>query len=86
MSCYDRVMKLVLAMMLLAACSGPKPRPESPIVDEGSAVPVSCCCKAIPIASPDNKPNYDMMNRMECSRLQGDCVPDVQCRKTAEPQ
>jgi len=83
-SCYDVAMKLVLAVTLvLAACGGPKPKPESAIVDEGSDTPASCCCKATPITSEDGKPGFTMVNRMECSAQQGACVPDVQCAKAA---
>ena len=79
-------MKRVLAMMwMLAACSGPAAKPESPIVKEGSDVPESCCCKSNPLTSEDGKPVYNMTNRMECSTQQGECVPDVQCQKT-QPQ
>lgn len=78
-------MKLVLAMTLvLVACGGPKPKKESPIVDEGSDNPESCCCKSNPASSDDGKPAYDMANRIECSTRQGECVPDVQCQK-AQP-
>jgi hypothetical protein len=86
-SCYDRHMKLVLAMTLvLAACGGTKPKPESPIVNEGSDTPENCCCKSNPLASDDGKPVYDMTNRMECSSKQGECVPDVQCQKIQPEQ
>ncbi len=79
-------MKRVLAMTwMLAACSGPTARPESPIVKEGSDVPESCCCKSNPLTSEDGKPVYNMTNRMECSTQQGECVPDVQCQKP-QPQ
>jgi len=79
-------MKRVIAMTLvLAACGGPAPRPESPIVNEGSDVPESCCCKSNPLTSEDGKPVYNMANRMECSTQQGECVPDVQCQKTQPP-
>ncbi len=85
-SCYDQPMKLVLALALtLAACSGGPPKRESPFVNEGSATPESCCCKTYPMSSIDGKPVYDMANRMECSEQQGECVPDVQCRKTNKP-
>ena len=79
-------MKLVIAMALvLTACgSGGKPKPESPIVNEGSDTPENCCCKSFPMSSEDGKPVYDMANRMECSAKQGECEPDVQCRKAAE--
>lgn len=85
-SCYDRAMKLVLAVTLvLAACGGIKPPRESPIVNEGSDVPENCCCKHTPLTSDDGKPLYGMSNRMECSTRQGECVPDVQCHKPATP-
>jgi hypothetical protein len=77
-------MKLALALVvLLSACSGTQPRPESPIVNEGSNTPETCCCKSFPLANEDGKPLYEMSPRMECSVVQGVCVPDVQCRKTA---
>jgi hypothetical protein len=74
-------MKLALAMVLvLAACTGPKPKPESPIVNEGSDVPEHCCCKSTPLSSEDGKPVYDVANRMECSAKQGQCVAELQCK------
>ncbi len=79
-------MKLVLAMaVVLAACGGPKPKPESAIVNEGSDTPENCCCKSNPLTSEDGKPVYDMANRMECSAKQGECVADVQCVKPQQP-
>jgi hypothetical protein len=76
-------MKRVLAVMLvLAACGGPKPKKESPIVEEGSAVPDTCCCKTTPLTAADGKPVYEMAPRMECSTQHGECVADVQCQKT----
>jgi hypothetical protein len=80
-------MKLVLAMMLvLAACGGPAPKPESPIVNEGSDTAEDCCCKSNPLTSNDGLPVYEMENRMECSAKQGECVPDVQCQKAQQPE
>jgi hypothetical protein len=79
-------MKLALALTLgLAACGATKAKPESPFVNEGPATPESCCCKSYPMSSEDGKPVYAMTNRMECSEQQGECVPDVQCRKTDQP-
>jgi hypothetical protein len=72
-------MKLAL-LLVLAACSGSMAKPESPLVNEGSAVPETCCCKSFPLTSEDGKPVYQMAPRMECSSQQGQCVPDVQCR------
>jgi hypothetical protein len=81
--CYDRRMKRALvAMLVIAACGGPRPKKESPIVNEGSDTPETCCCKTFPLAAEDAKPAYTMTPRMECSTTQGECVPDVQCRKT----
>ncbi len=78
-------MKLVLAMTLvLTACGATKAKRESPLVNEGSDTPESCCCKSFPLTSEDGKPVYAMANRMECSEQQGECVPDVQCRRTSE--
>lgn len=77
-------MALVFA---LAACSGPKAKPENPIVNEGSnAKPETCCCKTTPSTSVDGKPVYEAnFNRMECSTRQGDCVDDVQCQAQTPP-
>jgi hypothetical protein len=70
-----------IALLMLAAACGPAPKPESPIVNEGSAVPETCCCKSTPIASPDGLPVYETgANRMECSSKQGTCVDEVQCQ------
>jgi hypothetical protein len=75
-------MKLLMFVFALAACSGPKAKPESPLVNEGSnARPESCCCKTFPLTSEDGKPAYEPDNRMECSTKQGECVDDVQCQK-----
>jgi hypothetical protein len=80
-------MKVVLATILaLAACGGTAPPRESPLVKEGSDTPETCCCKSFPLTSEDGKPVYEMAPRMECSAKQGECVPDVQCQKTPQPQ
>jgi len=81
-------MKLVMSLVLvLAACSGPKAKPESPLVNEGSnAKPETCCCKTTPSTSVDGKPVYESgANRMECSTKQGDCVDEVQCQAQTPP-
>lgn len=75
-------MKHALIILLLAACGGPTAKPESAIVKEGSDVPESCCCKSFPLTSEDGKAVWEMAVRMECSARQGECVPDVQCRKS----
>jgi hypothetical protein len=80
-------MKILMALAVaLAACSGPKAKPESPIVNEGSAkVGETCCCKSTPIAG-DGTPVYEpQQGRMDCSSKQGTCVDDVQCQKQPTP-
>jgi len=75
-----------LSLALLAACGGTKAKPESPLVNEGSAVPDNCCCKSSPITSADGLPIYERgTNRMECSSKQGTCVDEVQCQGKDEP-
>ncbi len=70
---------LALAFVV-AACGGPKQKPDSPFVDEGSAQKETCCCKSFPISS-DGKPVYEPdTNRIECGTQQGTCVDDVQCQ------
>lgn len=79
-------MKLVLFVVALAACSGPKAKPESPLVNEGSAKPETCCCKTTPSTSVDGKPVYEgAIGRMECSTRQGECVDEVQCQGASTP-
>jgi len=70
---------LALAFVV-AACGGPKQKPDSPFVEEGSAQKETCCCKSFPISS-DGSPSYDPnINRIECGNQQGTCVDDVQCQ------
>ena len=71
--------RALVLLVMLAACGGPKPKKESPIVNEGSDVPETCCCKSFPLTAEEGKPAYAMTPRMECSTKQGECVPDVQC-------
>jgi hypothetical protein len=75
---------LALLLVVVAACSGPKAKPESPLVKEGSAVPETCCCKSTPLTSADGQPVYEMTGRMDCSGKPGDCVDEVQCTKGDE--
>jgi hypothetical protein len=78
-------MKLVVALVsIVVACGGPKTKPDSPLVNEGSAVPDTCCCKTHPLTSEDGKAAFEHVNRIECGTRQGECVPDVQC-KAAPP-
>ena len=67
-------------IMIAAACGGPQAKKESAIVNEGSDVAPTCCCKTIPkTAEKEIVPVYAMSGRMECSTQQGECVDDVQC-------
>ena len=80
-------MRNLLALaFLLVACGGPKPKTESAVVNEGSATPDTCCCKSNPLTSEDGKPVYEVGNRMECSSKQGECVDEVQCNKSPQPE
>lgn len=78
---------LIALAFVLAACGGPKKKPEGAIVNEGSGnTPDTCCCKSNPLTSEDGKPVYEIGNRMECSTKQGECVDDVQCNKSPQPE
>ncbi|CAN5209352.1 hypothetical protein BH11MYX1_BH11MYX1_45910 [soil metagenome] len=76
-------MRIVLASLFVTtvviAC-GSSPKKESALVNEGSDMAPTCCCKTIPVT--DDKeitPQYAMAPRIECSTSNGDCVDDVQC-------
>lgn len=76
-------MKILCALALTLAafaCGGGNAKKESSIVNEGSDVSPTCCCKTIPAtAEKEIVPNYAQTPRMECSSSHGDCVDDVQC-------
>jgi hypothetical protein len=76
-------MKILCAFALTVAafaCGGGNTKKESAIVNEGSDVSPTCCCKTIPAtAEKEIIPVYTMTPRMECSSSHGDCVDDVQC-------
>lgn len=73
-------MRILLASTVFAfACGGPQPKGESALVNAPEQAP-TCCCKTMPTtAEKELVPNYSMMDRMECSGAQGECVDDVQC-------
>ena|ERR1700733_13992110 len=71
---------LAVTILLAAACGGPKAKSESSMVNEGSDLPPTCCCKTIPAsAEKEIVPVFVMEGRMECSTKQGECVDDIQC-------
>ncbi len=77
---------LVALLVVVAACGGPKTKKESSLVNEGSDSAPTCCCKTIPqTAEKEIVPNYAMAGRMECSTQKGECVDDVQCNATPNP-
>jgi hypothetical protein len=81
-------MRTLVSMLLVAAaaCGGPKAKQESALVNEGSDVSPNCCCKTIPAtAEKEIVPNYATTGRMECSTQHGDCVDDVQCNGSQNP-
>ncbi len=73
--------------LTLIACSGPTKKKTEIGATEGSdSASETCCCKSNPIAADDGKPAYENGNRMECSSKQGECVPDVQCAQSPQPE
>lgn len=53
---------------------------------EGSDTSATCCCKTIPqTAEKEIVPNYAMSGRMECSTQKGECVDDIQCNGSQNP-
>lgn len=79
-----RILTSLALALSIAACGGPKTKTESPLVQEGSAMPENCCCKSTPLTAEDGKTVYETGNRMECSSKQGTCVDDVQCTQKPE--
>ena len=83
---YDVSMRMFVTLtFIVAACSGPQSKPESTIVDEGTIVADTCCCKLTPLASSDGRPVYEDGKRMECSVKQGTCLAAAQCERAPEP-
>lgn len=71
----------------IIACGGPTKKQVPPGTTEGSdSASETCCCKSNPIAADDGKPVYENGNRMECSSKQGECVADVQCQQSQQPE
>jgi len=76
---------LVASLALAAACGGAAPK-ESSIVQGGSDVSPTCCCKTVPDTSDkDIVPNFALVGRMECSTQNGECVDNVQCSGQTAP-
>jgi hypothetical protein len=70
----------------IVACSGPTKKKVEPGTTEGSdSASETCCCKSNPISADDGKPIYETGGRMECSSKQGECVPEVQCAQSPQP-
>ena len=86
MLCYEHRMRILVGLIALtAACGGPAKK-ESSMVNEGSDTPPTCCCKTIPVtAEKEIIPVYAMAGRMECSTSNGECVDDVQCNASRNP-
>ena len=79
------VASLVASIGIAAAC-GSAPKKDSALVNEGSGVAPTCCCKTIPVTDEKEiKPQFAMAPRMECSTSNGDCVDDVQCNGASAP-
>ncbi len=78
---------LVLSVVV-AACGGGKQTGPATVDPKGSAdvAADTCCCKSNPLTSEDGKAVFETGNRMECSSKQGECVDEVQCQATAQPE
>ena len=82
-----RIFASLALILSIAACGGPTKKKLAPGTTEGSdSASETCCCKSNPVGADDGKPVYDNGNRMECSSKQGECVPDVQCNQTTQPE
>ena len=82
-------MKTLALLLLVAACGGGSSNANNAVtkpVDPTDTAAETCCCKSIPMTSEDAKPAYETGNRMECSSKQGECVDEVQCQGSAQPE
>ena len=81
-------MRILIALTVFAfACGGNKPKPEGPLVSEGSDQGPTCCCKTLPsTAEKEIIPAYNVKGRMECSAANGDCVDEVQCNNSQQTE
>jgi hypothetical protein len=76
----------LVSLVFVAACGGTQKEHENPIVEGGSDVSPTCCCKTTPdTAEKEIVPNYAMAGRMECSTEHGACVDNVQCNGQTAP-
>ncbi len=82
-------MKTFALLLLVAACGGGSSNTNNAVtkpVDPADNAVETCCCKSIPMTSEDAKPAYEIGNRMECSSKQGECVDEVQCQGSEQPE
>jgi hypothetical protein len=76
----------LLSLVFVAACGGTQKEHENPIVEGGSDVSPTCCCKTVPDTSEKEiVPNFALLGRMECSTEHGSCVDTVQCNGQTAP-
>jgi hypothetical protein len=78
----------VLSVLVVAACGGGKQKgpATTDLQGSGDVAAETCCCKSNPLTSEDGKAVYENGNRMECSSKQGECVDEVQCQATPQPE
>ncbi|MFN0245561.1 MAG: hypothetical protein ACKV2T_01550 [Kofleriaceae bacterium] len=77
-----------LSALVVAACGGgsQKGPATTDLSGSGDVAAETCCCKSNPLTSEDGKAVYENGNRMECSSKQGECVDEVQCQATPQPE
>ncbi len=84
---------LLASLVFIVACGGGSSKSSSGTtnnvqapVDPADTAAETCCCKSNPMTSEDGQPVYENGNRMECSSKQGECVDDVQCTQSSQPE
>lgn len=82
-----RILAASFALMVaVIACGSPQKKTPIGATEGSDSASETCCCKSNPVAADDGKPVYENGNRMECSSKQGECVPDVQCAQSPQPE
>ncbi len=77
-----------VSVLVAAACGGGSSKGPATVDPSGAndVAAETCCCKSNPLTSEDGRAVYENGNRMECSSKQGECVDEVQCQATPQPE